>query len=116
MGMGRTSVHRLQVTLSDVLRLRLVCKPFAEAMMGIALSRIVINTASLSEEEGCRIGPLKSLAEMSQEHHPVRALARTLEIKSFKLDQGSEDEALGYLSAVARNLAGVKNLVYVSAL
>jgi hypothetical protein len=111
---GRTPVHDLQITLRDVLRLRLVCKPFAEALMGMALNRIVINTASLPGEEGCRLGPLKSLAEMSQEHHPVRVLARTLCIKSFKLDPGIENEALGYLSAVGRNLARVDNLVYVS--
>lgn len=83
--------------------------------MGIALRRIVVDTSGPTEEERCQIDALKTLAEI-QEDHPVRVLARTLEIKSFKLDPDITTEALGYLKAICRNLTRVETLVYVLAL
>ncbi|KAH6912260.1 hypothetical protein BKA70DRAFT_1267114 [Coprinopsis sp. MPI-PUGE-AT-0042] len=95
--------------LGDVLELRLVCKGFAEALIGIALRRVVIDTNGRSEIEGCRIEPLKTLAEID-EHHSVRVLARSLEIKRWSPDSDLQVEAIGYLEAICRNLTRVESL------
>ncbi|KAH6912256.1 hypothetical protein BKA70DRAFT_1535595 [Coprinopsis sp. MPI-PUGE-AT-0042] len=105
------SVIAKAVLLGDVLELRLVCKTFAEAMMGVALRRIVIDTTKISKVEDLQMHPLKTLAEID-EQHPVRARARTLEIKCFKLDPDLRIEALNYLKTICCNLSRVKCLVW----
>ncbi|KAH6912257.1 hypothetical protein BKA70DRAFT_829776 [Coprinopsis sp. MPI-PUGE-AT-0042] len=100
-----------KVTLSDVLVLRLVCKAFAEALMDIALRRIVIDTTGRSEIETCQLEPLKTLAEID-ERHPVRGLARILEVKHWNPDPDLQVEAVGHLEAICRNLTRIESLVW----
>ncbi|KAH6910330.1 hypothetical protein BKA70DRAFT_1424876 [Coprinopsis sp. MPI-PUGE-AT-0042] len=98
-------------TLGDVLQLRLVCKYFSETLTAIAFRHIVIDTRGLSAEEGCRIDALKTLAEV-EERHPVRYLARKLEVRSFQLNPDLKIEALNCFTTVCRNLTRVESLVW----
>jgi hypothetical protein len=102
------------VELSDVLQLRLVCKAFAEGLMGIAFRQIVICMIMARRKAYYPIGTLKALAEI-QEDHPVRVLARTLKIETLHLEPENSAEAADYLKAVCRNLRRVDSLMYVAA-
>ncbi|KAH6912259.1 hypothetical protein BKA70DRAFT_829787 [Coprinopsis sp. MPI-PUGE-AT-0042] len=95
----------------DIPKLRLVCKAFAGASIDIALRRIVVDTSGSSEIEGCRMDVLRTLAEVD-EHHLVRVLARSLEIKRWSPGPGQQVEAVGHLEAICRNLTQVESLIW----